>query len=342
MSETLRIGGRWAHEIAPYGYTKPVWETRAQGGCGDASFTLHLPPTAMPVGVRKGALVEIMHGAERKYMGRIHSIDRSTWAVTAKGLYEDTVGVPALTSVGGVPTLNIGTALATARTGYGWRGRNSSGESELVQGDTTQALMVSRLLELWAEQSGEYVGVDKDGEFYSQPETTFPQWIIKPAPGDVELSSSNSETYNMYLGRYRTAGGYENAYSASILALDEVVSCGIVDLTQRGIITGFEATAILTTILSRTADRPTWTNSLTLSSAQIRTTGDEPAPLVSVKGGDVVRIVGLSAAQQAEVGATHLDVTLASVVHPEERDQIILEPVGALPMSVEAALEAVA
>ena len=342
MSTSLRVGGRWCHvETAPH--SPPVWSTTAQGGCGGASWTFHLPPTAMPIGVRKGAIVEIFEGAQRVYLGRIRSIDRDSWGVTASGLYDDLIGIPALASAGGNATMNLATALAAARSApFNWPGRNTRGEVGTVHGGTTDVLMVSRLAEMWAEQSGEHVGVDEWGEFYSTAPATAPKWLIHPAANEVELSSGTDETYNLYLGRYRTSGGYANAYSTPPVPEGELASTGIVDLTQRGVLSALDATAILTKLRDLTADRPTWTNEMTLTSSQIRTIGGQPAPLSMVRGGDRARVVGLSAAQQAEIGSPYLDVTLASVTHPEDRDQIVVEPAGALPLTLEAAMEAIA
>ncbi|WP_394289513.1 hypothetical protein [Microbacterium sp.] len=260
--------------------------------------------------------------------------------MTAKGLYDDAYGLPAMDT-----TMEMTASVADAMEGafgapWFWLARNSRGVggSEPVTTDLSEPLMLSRLLEMYGEEHGLRVGIDADGELYEiEDQYVAPKWII--ITQSQVLSSSSTEAYNMYMGRYRTTTGNATAYTQPPWDGTRI-NCGIVDLTQRGVMTKAQAVDMMERLLSAGGAGPTWTEALTLTADQIRTFGNQPAPLPMVKGGDRARIMSLSAAQQTELGVVSFDVTLGRVSHPAGGTHIIVEPAGVLPQTLEDAMEA--
>lgn len=336
MTVALRIGGHWH---SPRTHTPPVYETLADGGMGDASFTLMLPSHATPLGLKRDALVEIVEDSQRVYLGRIDGIDPTTWGITCRGIRSDLDGVPALSGTG-AQTRDIGVAIATAKAApWNVTINNTRGVAGVVMGDASEPVMVGHLIELLAEQETARWGVDADWQLYFRDDPTVPQWQIM-AP-ELGLTDQGGQPYNMYAGRYvdNTTSLYATAYSATPAG---PIRAANVDLTKRGQLSALDASIILNNLAKQTRDTPTWGSSLVVPASQVRTMGGQPAAPSAVKGGHMVRLIGLSASQQAVAGGEYLDVVLSSVVRDSGTETLTLAPVGSLPSTLEDALAAIA
>ena len=339
MSIAIRVGGHWH---SPPTHTPPVYGTVADGGMGDASFTLNLSPEAAPLGLRRDAEVEIFEDTQRVYLGRVNGIDPETWGVTCRGIQTDLDGVPALTGSGTLAR-DITTALATAAASpFNVTIRNDRGITGTALGDDSEPVMVGHLLELIAEQEAGRWGVDADRQLYLADDPIVPQWMVVPRP--LTLSDEGGAAYNMYAGRHITlSGAFSTAYSPT--PTDAQPRCANLDLTQgvhkRGRMTAFDATVVLTKLAEATKAAVTWGSALSVVPGQIMTMGGHPAPASRVLGGQMIRLFGLTASQQAAVGAQHLDVVMKSVTRDTADDSLTLEPVGALPLTVEAAFASI-
>lgn len=337
MTVALRIGGHWH---SPRTHTPPVYETKVDGGMGDASFSLLLPSDAVPLGVERDALVEMIEDSQRVYLGRINGIDPANWGIKCRGIGTDLDEVPALTETGAL-TRDVEVAIATAKAApFNVTINNSRGVSGLVMGDSSEPVMVGHLLELLAEQETVRWGVDADWQLYLRDDPTEPQWIIH-AP-DLGLTDEGGAPYNMYAGRYvdYTTGLYATAYS--VTPPTGKIKVANVDLTKRGQMSPLHASIILNHLAKQTRDTPTWGSTITVTPSQIRTMGMQPADPSSVLGGHMARMIGLTASQQAVAGGEYLDVVLSSVVRDSGPDSLTIAPVGSLPTTIEEALAAIA
>ena len=333
----IRIGTR---QLNPQAHTRPIYETRADGGMGAASFTLHIGMGMAPIGVRRDALVQISIDSQWVWSGRINDIDPGSWGIVCRPLQDDFTTTPALTA-GGALTRDVEVAIDTARSApFSVPIGNARGLDGVVYGDDTEPVMVAHLLNLLAEQESARWGIDADRQLWLRDDPTTPKWMIH-AP-DLVLVESGGLPYNGYAGRYVDIGTslYATAYSTPAAGM--APKYANVDLTKRGAMTGLDATAVLNHLASMTRDRPTWGSELVVGQADIRTMGDQPAALCSVKGGDMARLVGLSTTQQVVAGGDYLDVVLGSVVHDTGTKTLTLAPVGTVPLTVEDALKAIA
>lgn len=342
MTYMVRIGGRSGLEIAQH--SPVVYETLANGGLGDASWTFNLPSHAAPRGVKRGALVDVLLHGVRLWGGCIDEIDRETWGVKAISLWDMGSKILAL-DPSGESTRSAAQAAVTATIGRAAWPVSIAAAGGVVDGDSLEPMMVTDLLEQYAQQTGQRVGVEanpepsgKPGVLYMRPDPTTPRWLAQAS--DLELSASDKNTANAFVGRYwdgsrhRTAQWY--ATSSGIAVYSDPI-----DLTEFGTLTLSQAHSILAQTAVLRAGRPTWTNGLTLHRTQITNLGGANPPLELVRGGDMVRFIGLSDSMQTEIGSPYLDAVLGRVVNTSGSDSIYVEPVGSQPMTLEEAMEQV-
>lgn len=333
---TYRVDGRWGHEIGHH--SAITYETVADGGMGDASWTVHLEPDSFPRGLRERAFAEAFAHGERVWHGRIQEIDRETGGVRGRGTWADGETIPAIDGTG-ASTRSIATAIATARV-LGWK-VNPSNLTGTVDGDPSEPVSVVKLLTWWGEQEGKRVGVDARGNIYARADPVEPRWVI--TSNDVQFSATDLGAPNALAGRYINTSGvlsttrvYGDGYAPPVVM-------ETIDLTERGMLTEAKAASILSAMLRLTDAPVRWTNSLTLHRSQIQNRhGVSPSTFNRLTAGHRARIMSLSAAQQRQIGAPYLDVTLGSVVPTGGSDFVELAPVGVTPQSLEEAMEAVA
>lgn len=336
MRYGITIDGRWLSEVCGYGGA--TYGTLADRGLDAASFTLDPGPDGDPSIVRPDALVRIYADTEQVWMGRVESVDPSSLGVQCTSIWEDGYTIPALTS-GGAMTRDVAVACLTARAAPWLWQVAIGGVTGTASGSTDQPAMVAHLLEDLAADLGVRVGVVASGAIYLRADPTTPKWIIT-AP--INLGAAPAAP-NVLIARYDnvTTGSYATAFT-SIPASGRAVCSPIIDLTKRGPMHALEALVLLDGMRAQIRRGRTWLTGMTVDRAQITTLGDTPAALDEVRGGDMVRIMSLTASQQSEIGAPYLDVVLGRVVNSEDTpDSIYLEPIGVMPQSMEDLLELV-
>lgn len=317
MSYWLRIDGVPATEIAAH--TAPTYETLADGGCGEASFTFAMSQRSQHPALRAGAKVEILAGPMPIYTGLLTEPDRTTWECHAFGLSSALRKRIAIDGLG-ANTRNLGTAIFEA-TARGWQGTNPVPVTGTAAGDATgNPVKVGSLLDDYAEQTGQRWGVDGLGRLYMRPDPTSPRWLFSP---DAASFGNTSEDVATFL-----AGSYFDGTANATAFVGSGDNEDTVDLTDRGTLTLVAAQAILAGMIARSGG-VTWTNGVTLGRDQITTVGGTPAALSAVRAGEMVRAHGLSYGQV--VSAPWLDITIGKTKWTVGEDVIYLEPINTAP-----------
>ena len=280
-SFSITIDGYPATEIA--GHSAPTWETLADGGCGEATWTFVIAPKTRHHALRPRALAVIKCGTHPVFTGEMTDMDRITGECHAYGLASSLRGRLALDS-GGANTRDIGVAVAQA-IADGWPGTNPEGITGTVAGDATgNPVTVGQLLDEYAQQVGMRWGVDGAGRLYLRADPTTHSWLA--SPGTAAFGVTDEDTPTRFAGRFDTGAGYDTAY-AGVAGLDEAV-----DLTDRGAMSLANAEAILAGMLTRRGE-VAWTNGVTLSSGQLMNSGGTPAFLPSVVAGTAMLTLGI-------------------------------------------------
>ena len=334
MSTTITVAGIDASQIAPH--SQPTYEDHADGGCGVARWEWQLPKVHGGAATTRGAKVVISAWGHPVYFGELDTI--ADGEVTCRGKWAAGETIAALDG-SGMATRDVGTALAANMARWGIT--NRAGVSGVVSGDDGDPQMMTDLLGQYASQSGRYIGVDAAGDLYYRQDSTIPRWYIHA--GDVDLGGSDALSYSRLIGRHRDmTGTLQTAYSSGSVAphVDGLVDLVGPDANGRkwGRMTGVDATAILTNLLTKVGLKPTWTTTLDLHASQVTTRGGVPANLDAIRACDRARIHSLTASQQAAFGAPYIDVTLGTVTRTTGTPMIQIGPTGSTPQTLEAAL----
>lgn len=322
---SLWIGGYPATEIAAH--TPPTYETLADGGCGEATFALSLTPRSNHQALVRDALVQIKCCGVPIYTGAMTEPDRTTWQCHAYGLSSSLRRFLALDS-GGSNTRDFGAAITEA-IADGWQGTNPHPVTGTAAGSTTgNPVKVGDLLDDYAEQTGQRWGADRFGRLYMSPDPTTPQWLAEP--GMAAFGVTNEDVATRLAGRFDSGAGYLTAIVGEV-GTDEAV-----DLTDRGTLTLTAAEAILAGMLLR-AGGVQWTNGVTLGRDQITTRGGSSAFLPTVRGGQMMRALGLT---YGAVSRTPRDVVIGKTRYTVGESTIYVEPVNTAPRSLRSVIAA--
>lgn len=325
-STWIRLGGTTpATEVAPH--TPPTYETWADGGNGEASFTFGRSAKFASHLTAPGTLVEILVGPFRVWLGRIGDFDRLTGEVIGRGIQTDALGIPALDGSGDV-TRDYGVALATATAApWNWVAWNTYTGPSVALGDSDQPQMMAALTGELAEQQGARWGqYPEHGGIYILPDPTTPTWTITPEAAAFGPTSEGQATH--LVARYFNGSTNETAVRSDPLAT--VATAEVIDLTERGTLTLGEVNDMLDAQLAATRAQTGWVNGITLHREQITMNGT-PACLAEVHARNrMVRAHGLPAAFGA-MQATWVDVVLSKTRWTVGSPTIYLEPVKTAP-----------
>jgi hypothetical protein len=103
-------------------------------------------------------------------------------------------------------------------------------------------------------------------------------------------------------------------------------------------ISAAQATSIATTRLAELS-RPGWANTLRLASWELTTSGDAPANLRGVMGGDLIRIQGQMDPTIATGPKPYVDVIADEVTYVDGSDLIDIKPLGYQPRDFQSVLQ---
>lgn len=318
---TLWVGGYPATEIAPH--TPPSWETLADGGTGEISWSFALTPRSQHPALRPGSLVQVKVGGMSVARGALVDPDRTEWACVARGVQNDRY--LALDASGNV-TRNLGTAITQA-IARGWRVANpqNHGAGYTVPGDSTEPQTMSALL---TEAAGSARwGIDPIGNLYVRSDPTTPWW--QAAPDSAIFGTTDEETTTHLVGLYFDGTNNQKTIRPALSSVVQHRAEEPVDLTERGTLTLSQANAILDAALAQN-NKIGFTNGVTLTSAQITTVGGSSAFLPSIRAGVMMRAHGLISAR-ASVQTPVLDFVIGKTRYTAGDDVIYVEPVNTAP-----------
>lgn len=315
----LRVGGHPATEIAAH--TAPTLETGADGGDLSASWAFSLTPRSQHQALRKGQLVEVMCGPMPIWTGLLNEPDRTSWECHATGLSASLRRTLALATDGN-STRTLQFALEKAAID-GNLVVNTAPVTGTAAGDTTgNPVDIGKLLDDYAEQTGQRWGVGPDRAVYMRPDPTGVTWLA--SPDSAAFGVTDEDVATRIFGRYDTGAGYDTA-TVGAPGLDEAV-----DLTDRGVLSEAAAEAILSGMLQRKGTT-SWVNGVTLDREQLTTMGGTPAFLAAVRGGQLLRAHGL--ASNVISNAPWLDVVIGKTRWTVGDRTIYVEPVNSSPIA---------
>lgn len=310
-----------ATEIAAH--SAPTWETLADGGNGSCEFDLALSAKTIHPSLRRGALLEILYGPQRTWLGRVDDYDRTEGRVIGRGIHTDAYQIPALDSGGNV-TRDVLTALYTASEApWNWFVGNPGSLSGAATGDATSPQMVGQLFDEFAAQQGKRWGQGPNGTPYVEADPTSPSWLATPETAAFGSTDESSPTYLM--GTY--SNGTSKPTTIRSKAGATVARTEFRDLTDRGVLTLAQANAILDAELVATG--PGWVNGVTLHREQLTTLGGTPAFLPAVRARTMMRAHGLMA--DGVIQAPWLDVVIGKTRYTAGSEVIYLEPANTAP-----------
>lgn len=323
---TLWVGGYPATEIAAH--TPPTWETLADGGTGEIKWEFALTPRSQHPALRPGSLVEVKVGAMPVARGAMVDPDRTSWQCVARGLQYDKY--LALDAAGNA-TRDLSLAIQEAMN-RGWRVRNTNGVGVggPVPGDSTEPQLVTDLLTEAA--AGKRWGIDPSGSLYMRADPSLPWW--QASPDAAVMGTTNEDAPTHLAGRY-----FDGTNNVTVIRppLGEVVQFRaeeLVDLTQRGTLSGVQAASILDASLAE-AGAIKFTNGVTLSRDQIKTRGGSAAFLPGIVAGSVMRAHGLLATRRG-LQTPVLDFVIGKTRHTAGEDTIYIEPTALAPRTAVA------
>lgn len=316
---SLTVDGFDAATIAPY--SPPVYETLADGGCGELTTTLGLPRWAEHAALRKNATVILRLGSLGVWHGYLTDYDRETGELVATGqAYRSKLAL----NGSGQATLSVGTAITQA-IARGWDVTNPAAVSGTVNGTVEGVQTMAELLAAYATQTTQRWGVNGRGQVYLRADPTEPQWYL--TPGAAVLSPTTEGQATSLAGRYLESDrSIATAYVGDPSGDEEPV-----DLTGRGILTLGQAQALLTSMLALTRTAPAWTAGIEVSAELVRTEGGTPAALAAITAGSVMRLTGLPV---LAAGGLWVDALIGRTRYQAGAPTIYLEPISTAPRTL--------
>lgn len=332
----VRVDGYWLPELGPA--TPPTWSTVADGGCGEASWTIMLPPTARHPAMRRGSLVQVRVGSVNVWSGLLSEPEYSEeggWSCNAAGLYAEASGFLCLTG-GGETTATPNTAIdAAINRGLPWTRWASISSTSFTDGtsDTTDSLnYISDLLNAWANANSVRWGVDGDGFVYARADDTTPTWHMTPRTGT--LGQADDDYASAVFLRY-----YTTSYVlATATAVDQTSSDlygrkeVIVDGAGYGALTSTKAAAYAQGLLDKGIVRMGWTDTLEPTRYELTTPGGTPASLAMVRAQQVVRLHGLTDDRGAPL--PYVDFVIGSTTYNAAEGTLSIAPIGLQPRTL--------
>lgn len=341
MSEQIRVGGIWLQSIGPWG--ELVRGSLADGGCGDATWSMNLPQKFAHPALRRGKIVEIKRGGQNTYKGVLAapevSVDESTgeptWNFTANGL--SSLAGSASTKNGYLcldGSFNATTVPDTAidaAIGRGLPWQRPSSFSTAAFGTADQITYSSYLGDLLDAQSQAVIptakrwGVDENGNAYQAVDPTTPSWYMTPGSGRFGLADDQYAS-DVWV-RYWNGSAFVTAHAQDAVAAANYGTQEYpLDATGKGTLTGTQATNLGAGLIAKGKARLGWTNPLSPSRFQLTTAGGAPAPLWQVKGQQMVRLHGVINEQGQPL--PYVDFVIGETSFNPATEELVITPVG--------------
>jgi hypothetical protein len=331
VSVSIRVGGRWMDEIAPW--APPRWTWLADGGCGEASWRMYAPATFRHPALRRGQLVQLKLGSFGTWAGLLAepTYGDDGWEMAASGLSTvagDTDSGFAALNGAGEPTTWVDDAIDRAiDRGLPWIRPSSISAGPFIDaGATDDLLYLADLLDRWANSVSKRWGVDADRHVYAAADPTTPTWHMTPGSGTFGLADDTYASH-VYLRYYDTSFTLATATAGDDAAADlyrrkEV----IVDGTDYGAIDTGKATGYAQGLIDKGKARLGWTNTLEPTRYQLTTPGGAPACLPMVKAQQMVRLHGLTDEQGQPL--PYVDFVIGATDFDAAENHLSIAPVG--------------
>lgn len=322
---TLWIDGEPAAPIGAYG--ELTWTTLADGGPGEASWSMSLPSDFSHPALRRGKSVQVKAGSCNLFSGIMSEPDQGDdgWAFHADGLAAAFRGWMCLTVAGDTPsTPDVAIDAAIAR-GCPWRRPVSIGSTPFGTTDATNGLStLGDLLDAYADSLGHRWGVDAYGNVYIVADPLTPSWYM--APGSGRFGLADDDYASVVYVRYRTGPTtYATAPATDTVAENDYGRKEVLlDATGYGVIDSATANGLASGALAKGKTRLGWTNPVEPSRWQITTPGGTPAYLPTIKGGQMVRLHGVLNTQGQPV--PYVDFVVGQTSFADGASSITLTP----------------
>lgn len=311
---SLWVDGYQATRIAAH--SAPTWEISADGGCGELKVSFSVEAGFEHQALQRGRSVQVKVGLFAVYWGRVVDYDRNTGELIAGGEF----GRNKLALDGaGNATRDLGVAISAA-IGRGWNVTNPGSVGGVATGTGSGVQTVADLAREVADQSNTWIGINGRGEFYQTATPTTHRWLL--APGAVALAPTTEGMADFYAVRYFDGTNYVTVTLGTSGEEAEI------DLTDRGTLTGAEASSIAANMNAKYQKRLAWTGGMEVPRHQITTRGGTPSALVDVMPLEMVRIPGLPV---FSANALWLDEVIGKVRYTAGADSIYIEPVATAP-----------
>lgn len=337
----LKIDGRWANTIAPWGGLG--WTTKAQGGMHELSWSMDVDTRFRDRSLRTDALVEIYDGPSRIGAGLLQEPDLAEGQFVARGLYRQAENFLALdASLDGTSVPNTAIDQAIARGLLWGRAASFSSVAFTASTATTAPNTLHALLTDFSDSTSAFWYLDSVGFVHNTVPATTPTWFL--APGLTELGVAEDDYASDLFGRRLASGGsfeVETVGDATARAFFGRREAAV-DLTTLGVISQAKAESILTGRLAKGLARPSFTKSVDVTPGQLLSRGGVPADLTMVRAGQVVRSHGLFDDIRFLNGKSYLDWLIGETRHEDGSGVITLSPVGLAPRDLAAVLAALA
>lgn len=340
MSLEVVSGGVWVSTLGAVG--ELAYSTVVVGGCGEASWSMDLPPTYTHPALQRGQLVAIKAGPVSLWSGMLSEPDigeDGKWTLHAKGLADAVDGYLCLTA-GGATTSTPDVAIDAAITrGLPVTRPASLSNVAFAAGDETDAYnSLGDLLDAWSTSAGKRWGIDADRRIYASSDPTTPAWHITPGYGRFGLADDSYVT-DIYMSYYGPGFKPARAHAGDTDAAGRYGRVErAVDGTNYGLIDSTKANNLAAGILAAAGPRLGWTEALTLEGWQVTTPAGSQAWLPLVRGGDMLRIHGVLDEQGQPV--PYVDIIISEATYSTESDTLSVAPVGLVDRDLGAVLAA--
>lgn len=345
---TVRVGTTWLHSLG-YGHVGDVEYTTTYGvggvGLLTASFSLALPANFTHPALRQGAAVQLSVGGWPICSpGVLAEPDRNEWRFTVDGVKRLAEKVVAVDGSGN-PSTDLSVIIPAAVTrGLPWL-YYSSGADALPTGavsaassDAANLNYVQQVLDKYCEVNGKRWLIDRYGYLRFTTDTTTPTLALTPG---VPSMATADDDYTMRVYTRRVSGvsvtsptvGEPNAWAAN-KAEDTAagtrwgISETLEDITDMGLLTSLQGTAVAQAILTAGGARPAWIEGVAPAAYQLTTLGGAQAPHWLADAGSMVRHHGwLDSDGQLAFGKT-VDWVIGSKTWRQTDGSLTITPIG--------------
>lgn len=360
MTARIRVDGTWIDTQVTVDNIERTtsWTTDSASGDKRATVALHCPRTWEGACVHPGKALEVISTTGLLLWGGLTvEPDRTDTGITlvAKGIgetlsdYESMVDVSTSGPPKWVPTSTPNEAVdgAIAR-GARFRRSGSLGNTSLALEDDDGVQTVLTILSRAAISQGKRVHVDSTGLITYREDPTEPAWALTPGHGHMGTADETYLTtiYGRYLTPHPTSPETEAPVAAYVRAHDGQAATKFggarerdVNLASLGVIDETVAQNYVNGRLKLVGGRMGWTETVPLSTINVRHISGATSSPQWVRAGDMLRVPGVTDARSQPTTRASIDVVLSEVTIADSgRPTGTAAPMGFAPRDLDALL----